>query len=292
MTLHVNYIREISAFMAFAIDFELGGNAQLLWHALMHLANGRGTGDSWPDEVAISNRRLLLMLPYGEDTLAEARRELCEAGRLEYTPGTRGARPVYTILYFSAEAEAERPSISTPQAVQPVDKCELSTGSREYPGDSPAINPKISGQVPEQIQTLNAYAYTREDDDEGTRGRGYVIGQDDSSQIEDAVCQAWRETFGPGLRPSAAHGIAAAAQSLGLPPGVAAEAVREAGRRNADVPLAYIGTLLDDWGNERIHSLSDLGELMVMRDIQRGRLRGLGQVTALDMDEARRRRGA
>ncbi len=271
----VNYIREINAFMEFMMEEELSGNAQLLWHALMHIANTRGEGEEWPESIRISNRKLLLYLPYSEDTLAAAREELIQAGRIGYAAGNKKDRPEYTIFYFSTE------------------KGELSTSSADSPANTPRIHPKFSGQSAEQSQNVNAYVYAGDDDDEEV-ARADAPAADDLNQLTDAecaLCEAWRDSFGPGtLNGSTSVQLAGIAVQLNIQPAVLQEAVREAARMNARAPTAYIAALLDDWSREGVRTLSDLGELQVMRDIQRGKLMGCGMVTQEDLAKARERR--
>ena len=272
--LTVNYIREINAFMDFVLDEELSGNAQLLWHALMHVANSQGEGDQWPESIRISNRKLLLFLPYSEDTLAAARAELVDAGLLVYSAGSRKERPEYAIQYFSTE------------------KAKLSTTPESKPEINPQISPEISGQSAELSQNVNVYAYAGDDDDEEVaRADAPADDPDQLTDAEGALCEAWHDSFGPGrLQSSACIQLARIAVQLRISPAVLQEAVREAARMNARAPTAYIAALLDDWSREGVRTLSDLGELQVMRDIQRGKLMGCGMVTQEDLAQARERR--
>jgi len=268
----VNYIREVSAFMAFQMEEELSGSAQLLWHALMHVANSRGQGGDWPESIRISNRKLLLFLPFSEDTLSAARDELAAAARIRYTPGSKRERPVYEIVYFSTE---------------------LSTSTGDCPGNNPGNDPKFSGESAELIQTRNTYAYESVDDDEEIRARAEAPAADHQEEERvTAVRQAWREYIGPeALRSEAERFLVQIAGQLKLPPGIIREAIHAAAFANARAPAAYAAQVMTDWAEEGVRSLSDLGELQVMRDVHRGRLQdGCGPVTADDLAEARRRR--
>ena len=273
--LTVNYIREINAFMDFVLDEELSGNAQLLWHALMHMANSQGEGDQWPESIRISNRKLLLFLPYSEDTLAAARAELIDAGLLVYSAGSRKERPEYAIQYFSTE------------------KAKLSTSPESKPAINPQINPEISGQSAEQSQTLNAYVHESGDEDEGFRARASGLDADpDEPETTEAIREAWREYIGPDvLRAEAERFLVRIASQLRMPPAVIREAIHSAALANARAPVAYAASTLTDWAEEGVRDLSDLGELQVMRDIYRGKLSGCGTVSLeqLQMAKALRR---
>ena len=235
----VNYIREINDFMAFCLDNEPSGNAQLLWHALMHLANTQGEGAEWPEEIRVSNRKLLLLLPYGEDTLARAREELAALGRIRCQPGSRGERPCYTLVYFCA-VQAEEPEEQ--EAAESGEAQEQrACGERQdvCPVFTPQDNPQISGQTAELSQT-NIYIHSGEDEEDRARARAAA-----------ELREEWPYAFG--------------AAPLAL-----REAVQEAGRRCAREPAAYIRELLDDWRSQGVRTTEDLAELLIRRGRRKG----------------------
>lgn len=246
----VNYIREINAFMAFCLDNEPSGNAQLLWHALMHLANTQGEGAEWPEEIRVSNRKLLLLLPYGEDTLARAREELAALGRIQCRPGSRGERPCYTLVYFCAV-----------QAEEPEEAAEENHGGGHdvYPVITPQDNPQISGQTAELSQT-NIYIHSGEDEEDRARARAAA-----------ELREEWPYAFGAApLTPLACQWLAAMTVAARMEPGVLREAVQEAGRRCAREPAAYIRELLDDWRSQGVRTTEDLAELLIRRGRRKG----------------------
>lgn len=68
--------------------------AQLLWFKLMHKANL----ERWPDYITVSNEELTVLVGVAQrNTVAKARKELTEAGYVEYTPGHKGSPGQYTI---------------------------------------------------------------------------------------------------------------------------------------------------------------------------------------------------
>ena len=268
----VNYIREINAFMAFCLDNEPSGNAQLLWHALMHLANTQGEGAEWPEEIRVSNRKLLLLLPYGEDTLARAREELAALGRIRCRPGSRGERPCYTLVYFCAvqaeepeEQEAADESCPIPfgnGGGQDV-SCPIPFGNGGghdvCPVFTPQDNPQISGQTAELSQT-NIYIHSGEDEEDRARARAAA-----------ELREEWPYAFGAApMTPLACQWLAAMTVAARMEPGVLREAVQEAGRRCAREPAAYIRELLDDWRSQGVRTTEDLAELLIRRGRRKG----------------------
>lgn len=291
----VNYIKEMNAWMDFVLDEEPSANAQLLWHTLMALFNRRGEGDEWPEEIAISNQKLLLFLPFGETALKEARAELCALGRIRHIAGRRGERPRYALLPFAAEDGATS-SVAEATATAPVsvENSDFSTSGRDDVADSVADRVATATQSRPQSQTLNAYAHIREDDDEGdARPRLVILSEPvNEEQDENLLREAFAERLPelPVTR-AALHDLLMIARDLGQTPGVVCDAVAVAARRCARSPVDYILTLLDDWSREGVRTQQDLGELLVMRDALSGRI-AIGGVTRQDLDEARERRRA
>ena len=56
----VNYVRECTAFIAYASDNKITANEFVLWHALFNAINQRAASSDWPDGfIPVSNSRLL-----------------------------------------------------------------------------------------------------------------------------------------------------------------------------------------------------------------------------------------
>lgn len=309
----VNYIAELNRFQRFAMDEELSGYAMLLWHTLMGLFNDRGEGDEWPESIRVGTRKMLAFFPFSQDTLERARIELAEAGRIVYTPGTRGERAEYRLILFEAvDRQASTSSVTdhddgatssvrlTPdsfpkgEASEPVENSDFSTSAADYPPDNPPIKPLSAVQNRTHIQTSNAYAYTRDDDDErDARPRLVILSEFENQEQDEAMIrEAFRERL-PELpvTKAALHDLLMIARDLGQTPGVVCDAVAVAARRCARSPVDYILTLLDDWSRDGVRTQQDLGELLVMRDALSGRI-AVGGVTRQDLDEARERRRA
>ena len=295
----VNYIREMNAWMDFVLDEEPSANAQLLWHTLMALFNRRGEGDEWPEEIAISNQKLLLFLPFGETALKEARAELCALGRIRHIAGKRGERPRYALVPLSAAAGDKGEGFTvkaeaTETAPVSVDKSDFSTSGRDDVADSVADRVAKATQSRPHTPNVNVYAYTRDDDDERDARPRLVILSEPVNEEQDE--NLLREAFADRLPElpvtrAALHDLLMIARDLGQTPGVVCDAVAVAARRCARSPVDYILTLLDDWSREGVRTQQDLGELLVMRDALSGRI-AVGGVTRQDLDEARERRRA
>lgn len=267
----VNYIAETNAFFRFVIDEEPSGNAQLLWHALMHLFNDHGSGSEWPETMEISNKRLLSLLPFSEDTLAKAREELTDFGRIAYTAGSRKGRPVYSICLFASEistGDVQNSGFST----MPEDLPEVMP--QITPQITPQINPQISGDSAEQYQTeTHTHTHMREDDDycgrkKGARARDPImtIVQDPSDERTDELYAAWHEFISPQT-PSAesVRDMIQIARSIGTQPGMIREAIRNAARYNAVAPMQYAAMTLCDWAEAGYLTPEDVEEAQVLR---------------------------
>ncbi|GHU66530.1 hypothetical protein FACS1894184_04730 [Clostridia bacterium] len=71
---YINYVREHTSFMVYASENDLAGIERELWHALFYFANLKAIGNVFPEGfLLISNKRMLSMLSYGDDTLIKAR---------------------------------------------------------------------------------------------------------------------------------------------------------------------------------------------------------------------------
>ena len=96
----VNYVREINAFHRYANVNFLGSSERLLWFGLMDYINLHyASGSEWPgDFISIPNKGILSHVPFGEDTLTEARSRLKQRGLIEYLPGKKNKEaPKYRI---------------------------------------------------------------------------------------------------------------------------------------------------------------------------------------------------
>lgn len=300
--MRINYIREMNAWMDFVLDEEPSANAQLLWHALMALFNRRGEGDEWPEEIAISNQKLLLFLPFEETAFKEARAELEALGRIRHIHGRRGERPRYVLIPFAAEqapvreaprTEDDEGAVETVFAPESVDNSEFSTSQRDKGADRVADRVAQATQSRPLSQTLNAYAYTGEDDDEIARPRLRILSEPvNDDPDEHQLREAFRDRL-PELRvtQAAVRDLLTIGRNLGMSTGVLCDAVTMASRRCARSPVDYIAALLDDWSREGVRTQTDLGELLVMRAMAAGKT-GDGSVGWRELDEARERRRA
>lgn len=295
----VNYIAELNRFQRFAMDEELSGYAMLLWHTLMGLFNDRGEGDEWPESIRVSSRKMLAFFPFSQSTLERAREELIDAGRIAYENGSRGERGEYRLILFEAadkqpKAADKQADAQTSSVAESVDNSDFSTSPSGYPSDNRPDSRLTDGQSDTHIQTSNAYAHIRDDDDErDARPRLVILSEFENQEQDEAMIrEAFRERL-PELpvTKAALHDLLMIARDLGQTPGVVCDAVAVAARRCARSPVDYILTLLDDWSREGVRTQQDLGELLVMRDALSGRI-AVGGVTRQDLEEARERRRA
>lgn len=132
----VNFIEEMKAFHRFANANMVTANERLLWQALFFILNDLASGKEWPDDmVSISNKQLLGHLPYGEDSLIRARKNLAKRRLIQYKPGKKNTLcPHFKLMYFAATEE------SYPQN---VDKVPIFAGNM---GDNTIGYPRRNGQ--------------------------------------------------------------------------------------------------------------------------------------------------
>lgn len=107
--MNVNYVRECTAFIAYASDNKITANEFVLWHAVFNAINQRATSNDWPDEfVPVSNSRLLSFTTFGagkcgEETLRKTRDRLIARGLIRYRPGEKNKRnPAYQMVLLTA----------------------------------------------------------------------------------------------------------------------------------------------------------------------------------------------
>lgn len=106
----INFVKEVMAFHRYAISNAVTGNERHLWWALFFLFNDRAAGKEWPEGfVSFSNKQVLAHLPFSEDSLDLARKNLAKRGVITYKPGRKNKLcPQYQLHYFSIEADTDR----------------------------------------------------------------------------------------------------------------------------------------------------------------------------------------
>lgn len=118
----INFVEQMLAFHRYSISNNIRSNERLLWYELFFLFNDLAHGNEWPDGmVSISNKQLLGSLPYGEDSLLRARKNLAKQGLIQFKPGRKNKLcPHYQLVYFPSR-KASYP--------QPVDKVPIWAGN-------------------------------------------------------------------------------------------------------------------------------------------------------------------
>lgn len=125
-------------------DNPLSPLAQLLWFKLMCVANR----ERWPDSIIVSNEELTVLLSVAQrNTVAKARKELAEAGYIDYTPGHKGSPGKYSIRslcprYCHASAGAEGSWDTRYPGITQARKMEIESLTAQYwikyhPGKTP-----------------------------------------------------------------------------------------------------------------------------------------------------------
>ena len=288
----VNYVREINAFHRYANVNFLGSSERLLWFGLMDYINLHyASGSEWPgDFISIPNKGILSHVPFGEDTLTEARSRLKQRGLIEYLPGKKNKEaPKYRIHYFSME-------LSTGYQQN------VGTDYTEKTGNMPGNVPgNISGNVPGNISgnvpgshpyiNLNVTPHnpkpnvTPDDEEEEAEERA----REEAVAVIDS---AFRESYGRSATIAEANILALRYCRSGMTePEVLREAVREAAQHGAKNPAIYARRILSDWDGDYIRTVQDLNEWQVLKTMYHGDdCFPAGSATYGDLEAARERR--
>ena len=143
----VNYISENEAFTMYASYEKLSSSERLVWAALFHIMNRRADGANWPGGfVRIPNDWLLVLLPFGFDTMSRARNKLAQRGLISFVHGSRNsAVPMYQMHYLTLQG-GKGPKAGDRAAGSPVPAA-VADCQEDYPetadnsGDSPGVSP-------------------------------------------------------------------------------------------------------------------------------------------------------
>ena len=276
----VNYVREINAFHRYANVNFLGSSERLLWFGLMDYINLHyASGSEWPgDFISIPNKGILSHVPFGEDTLTEARSRLKQRGLIEYLPGKKNKEaPKYRIHYFSME-------LST--------GCQQNVGT-DYPEKTGNVPGNMPGNVPGSQPYINLNVTPR-------NPKPNVTPDDEEEEAEErareeavaVIDSAFRESYGRSATIAEANILALRYCRSGMTePEVLREAVREAAQHGAKNPAIYARRILSDWDGDYIRTVQDLNEWQVLKNMYHGDdCFPAGSATYGDLEAARERR--
>lgn len=195
----VNYVREHCAFMDYAADNGLTGAERLVWYALIHEMNRRANGPYWPDGfIRISNKRMLALVPMGEDAFMAARNRLAQRGLIQYQKGRKNAElPCYKVRYLTApEAGGEEDAESYPPKVdnscgKPVDNlCEPGFYPNKTGNIGGNVQGNIAGNARGNIGDINKLNVDEEEEEAAAaKNQGARAWSAFASQIEDALAE-------------------------------------------------------------------------------------------------------
>ena len=288
----VNYVREINAFHRYANVNFLGSSERLLWFGLMDYINLHyASGSEWPgDFISIPNKGILSHVPFGEDTLTEARSRLKQRGLIEYLPGKKNKEaPKYRIHYFSME-------LSTGYQQNVGSDYTEKTGNMpgNMPGNIPGNMPgNIPGNVPGSHPYINLNVTPR-------NPKPNVTPDDEEEEAEErareeavaVIDSAFRESYGRSATIAEANILALRYCRSGMTePEVLREAVREAAQHGAKNPAIYARRILSDWDGDYIRTVQDLNEWQVLKTMYHGDdCFPAGSATYGDLEAARERR--
>lgn len=251
----VNYIVEHEAFIEYAQDNGLSAAEQLLWYALCHIFNRRAQGGQWPDGfIRVTNKTVLSLLPFTEDTMAAARNRLKQRGVIDYVPGRKKAEiPMYRMVYFSV------PAASDPD--DPV----------FYPKNSGKQSGKVGGKdggKAADISKLNLDVNSTPDDDDVDELNDDSAREERRRDLTAELVETWCDEYGPEPTPAEARRVVQAAMLLNSSSEMVAKAVELSARNGARTPSAYIVELLKNWHDEDILTPEEYDEEQLHRVYQ------------------------
>lgn len=114
----LNYMLEAVAFEEWFETHSLSISAQLLWHKLMYLNYKNG----WDEWVQLDNKSLMKLIEVkNESTLIKIRKELVEAGLIEYQMGKKGSPSCYKMKSLLGENSVAVLEEKEEQAVSEAD---------------------------------------------------------------------------------------------------------------------------------------------------------------------------
>lgn len=268
---YVNYVRESTAFMRYACDQGLTANERLLWYALFDVMNARAKGSDWPEGlVPIPNKRLLSLVPFGEDSMITARNKLKQRGLIDYQPGRKNAAPpMYQMIYFC-------PELSTMNA-QNVDFLS------EIPGKNHGntwgnmqgnawgnMQGNDQGRTPGSILNYKPNGLNRNPNDT------YAQDDDDAAAYAQEmarsrrIAERFRGCVGREPTPGEIGVLDSAARREGVDADVLDMAIAEAAAYGARNPAQYAQELMHDWHRQGVKTVADLVDLRYDGHVREG----------------------
>lgn len=274
----VNYVREHVRFIEYASEENLSASEMLLWYALMHQMNQRAQGNIWPEEfVRIDNDRLLSYLPFGYDTLAEARNKLKQRGVIDYVPGERNRKnPTYKIIYFypqyvkpETEEDGCYPEISDKKASYPEKSVNFPSNMGGNMGGNKGGN---TGGNPANIDInykdkdkYNRFQEEDEDDVEDHHSARTKDPNPDTLKARKQEAEAgWLQWTGKEITPALAELLVMSAVQYRFEEGVLDTAIQLAALKG-DVPKRYIIAVLNDWGLTGIRTSTEAEQYQALK---------------------------
>lgn len=286
---YVNYIRENEAFIAEASDLNLGSNARLLWYALFHCLNQRANGGYFPEQISISNKVLLSLVPFSEDALTKARNQLAQHGFIRYKAGERrAATPQYTMIYmderrgYPEETHAGEDSRGFyPTGTGKTEGKQTGKTEGKQQGKTGGnVQGKKGDLYPNYNKTETEYqtGYPEEDEDEedisaeqtGACARELTSLADNLAAfaVSARVRAAFAEAFGYTPTTSEVNSISTLVQAFDAEE-IMGRVIEEAAKQGAKNPVAYIRALLSEADTYHAKSLARYEHLRYLQNLLR-----------------------
>lgn len=273
-----NFVEQFRLFMEYARKKSMHARECMLWVSLFYLANEEATYNAvtqtydWPDDFfEVSNGELNSYGRFDKQAIEQLRNRLKQRGLIDFIKGERNAaNPMYKIHYLVKVGNKIIPNTKANQLPNPY----ANQIPNNLPNPSANQNPNLSANpTPHSININNIYNtalstegnidYEDDEDEEGTRAR---------ADARDEFAMAWTKTYGKAPTPGLIQEMGFRLGGFGFERGIITEALRLAVLRNANSPCAYMLNLLVDWHKNRVVTLTDLDQYLLLRDMQSGKL--------------------
>ena len=309
----VNYVLEHIYFIEYASDNGLSSSEQLLWYALIHMANRRAQGGDWPDGfIRIPNDKLMAYLPIGFDAMARARNKLQQRGLIDYRKGRKNADvPMYEIHYMSQSqmdsdvcvSEAAGDGLyphNTDKTSTDEDCCTVYPQKTDKPADKTADKPadKTADKTSNIYIKLNSnkdnqnkgVRVKQEEEEDGGRARedqdlcdldedAETPSPDESDDQMDnlakAVQAAYASGYGKKATPEICKRIALSARNAGMSEDMIRLAISEGAKLPAGNIWAYCAQCFQSFADEDILTPDEYSRWRYLIDYSAGKIDGV-----------------
>lgn len=250
----INYIAEHEAFMRYAASNRLRPAERLLWEALFSIFNSRASGDAWPEGfVNVRSWELEEYTGLKYDTLARARKDLCERGLIVFRPGEGQHLPAgYRLHYLSEYGAPEHTQKSDVKEARPHFAEVGHTQKSEVPPQKSDI-PTQNAEVEREYIVSNIYKPSPNGINRMTDWNTDRNMESACAAGEGTVREGFKDAFGRDAYPEELRVIL----DEGRSPELCVEAMKRAAEMGARYPAKCAAGIMAKW-DSRIRTVEDL----------------------------------